>query len=356
MMARATAEWLDGLRVSERGTGWVSPCPACGRERRNATTPSEKRGAVGITRDGHGWTCFPCEASGDALDLVAHKLGGKRFRELGDSYKAEVRAWCVDFLGLDTSAPRAIAAGQARTAAKVARVAELEPERRAEPVYPPAEELAALWAACVPVTADAEASAYLTGRGLDPVRVADLDAARTLPLEAPGLPTWASSWASRRMRLVVPLVDAHGAMRSVLARTVIPSAELPADALKSAAPKGYGRAGLVLACPFARRVLEHGAKPSWWADDAPVFRVVVAEGEIDFLTCAADASHAPAVLGVTAGSWTAELAARIPDGALVVVATDDDKGGEAYARRIVDTLAPRMRAGRVSVERWRPRA
>jgi DNA primase len=126
------------------------------------------------------------------------------------------------------------------------------------------------------------------------------------------------------------------------------------------APKGYDKAKLVFACPFARLVLKHGAKPSWWADDAPTFRVVVAEGEIDFLTCAADASdaneHAAAVLGVTSGSWTAELAARVPDGAVVVVATDDDKGGEAYARRIVDTLAPRMRAGRVSVERWKPRA
>ena len=373
-MMGATAEWLDGmkragvlevaaalgLRVSERGTGWVSPCPACGRERRNASTPSEKRGAVGLTRDGHGWTCFPCEASGDALDLVAYKLGGKRFRELGDSYKAEVREWCGGFLGLDTTAPRALAASQARKAARVARVSDLELERTAEPVYPPAEELAALWAACVPVVHDEAAALYLLGRRIEPFRVADLDAARALPLDASGLPAWANSWASRRLRLVVPLVDVRGAMRSVLARTIVPSAELPPDALKSAAPKGYGRAGLVLACPFARRVLEHSAKPSWWTDDAPAFRVVVAEGEIDFLTCAAEASdaneHAPAVLGVTSGSWTAELAARIPDGTTVVVATDDDKGGETYARRIVETLAPRMRAGLVRVERWRPGA
>jgi len=152
-------------------------------------------------------------------------------------------------------------------------------------------------------------------------------------------------------------VDTHGAPRSVLARTVVPSAELPPDALKSAAPKGYGRAGLVLACPFARRVLEHGARPSWWADDAPAFRVVVAEGEPDFLTWATDASeaneHAPAVLGVTSGSWTAELAARIPDGAEVVVRTHADKGGAAYASKILETLAPRI-AGRRLVVRLAP--
>ena len=382
MMAGAHAEWLEGMRRarvlevasalgltvgSTNGNPWISPCPACQQKRRNAKPTAmrepargEKRGAIVPVDGGAGWWCSFCHAGGDALRLVELHEGGRPWAELGESDRARVREWCGGFLGLDTSSPGAIAVSQARKAAKVARVAELEPAPSAAPVYPPAEELAALWAACVPVTDDAEASAYLSGRGIDPVRVAELDAARALPLEGADLPPWARVWRSRRLRVVLPLVDFRGVPRSVLARTVVPSAELPEGTLKSMAPKGYGRAGLVLACPFARRVLELGAKPSWWADDAPTLRVIVAEGEVDFLAWCAEASdaneHAPAVLGVTSGSWTAELAARIPDGAVVVVATDDDKGGDRYATKILETLAPRMRVGLVRVERWRPRA
>ena len=205
------------------------------------------------------------------------------------------------------------------------------------------------------MTDDAEASAYLAGRGIDPVRVADLDAARALPLDV--RPSWtvhrpdedrpAAPWADTGHRLLVPMFDASAVMRNVRARYL------------GAGPcgrKGSARgsvAGLVFACPLARQVLERGARPSWWTDDAPAFRVIVAEGEIDFLTWATEASdaneHAPAVIGIVSGSWTAELAARIPDGAEVVVRTHADRGGVEYATKVLETLAPRIAARRVVV-------
>jgi len=365
MMAAGSraAPWLDGMKRARvldvaaalglhtrpargAGGGEVWPCPACGRDRRNATTAGEKRGAIGVRREGLGWHCFPCDAAGDALDLASHHIGGRRFRDLADHSKAEARDWCGRFLGLDTSR-RGAGGTQVRKLA-VARAPEA-PERE-DPAFPPAEELAALWGACVAVTDDAAAGAWLAGRGLDVARLADLDAVRALPLEAAGLPAWARSWGSRAMRLVVPLVDAHGRPRSVLARTVTPSAELPADARKSVAPAGFARAGLAMACPLARQVLGLGARPSWWSGP---LRVVVAEGEPDYMTWASASSdaaeHAPAVLGIVGGSWTPDLAERIPDGAELVVRTHDDDAGAVYATKIVATMAGRVAARRIAV-------
>jgi len=103
---------------------------------------------------------------------------------------------------------------------------------------------------------------------------------------------------------------------------------------------------LLLADGVGRLVLETGAAPTWWpAGDA--LRLVVAEGETDFLTWATRygdaAEDAPGVLGLWAGSWTAEIAARIPDGARVVVRTDPDDAGDRYAARVWRELAARCK-------------
>ena len=58
--------------------------------------------------------------------------------------------------------------------------------------------------------------------------------------------------------------------------------------------------------------------------------------------------EAPAVLGVTAGGWTEEIAKRIPAGARVILATDQDKAGEKYARSIAATLQG------YDLRRWKP--
>lgn len=346
------ARALGGLAIDEKRRA-LSPCPACGAGQRH-TKAGDRRGAVGLRRDGRGWRCFQCEASGDALGLVAYQLGGAKLGELSDARKAEVREWCSRFLGLDTSAP------PRRAAAPLRRVRPPEPERTAEPVYPPAEELAAVWAACVPVTDDPEVSGYLNGLHILPAEVARLDLARALPASAT-CPAWAGtgegarwrSWAAQGARLVVPLVDAHGAMRSVLARF---PREVEKPWPKSLAAKDYERAGLVLANDRARAWLG--------GTDAPPGPCLVLEGEKDYLLTAvgpawgktwADVGVAlPAALGVFSGSWSRPLADRIPDGSHVAIATDDNPAGEAYAREIGESLAARVVAGRLRADRRRP--
>ena len=68
-----------GLK-SMRGHSY-GPCPACGSDARGS---SDKRGPIGLTKDGHGWTCHGagCNGAGDLADLLAWKQSGARVREL----------------------------------------------------------------------------------------------------------------------------------------------------------------------------------------------------------------------------------------------------------------------------------
>jgi hypothetical protein len=120
---------------------------------------------------------------------------------------------------------------------------------------------------------------------------------------------------------------------------------------KCVSPTGYEVRGLVMADALARVLF---ALDDVRGVNEPT--VCVAEGVPDFLTLATEWSDAdetaPAVLGIVSGSWTSEIAARIPDGSVLIVATDPDPAGDKYLMTIVGTLAERMRAGRVRVKRW----
>ena len=82
----------------------------------------------------------------------------------------------------------------------------------------------------------------------------------------------------------------------------------------------------------------------------PARAVVITEGEPDYLTWASAVKHADphlvapsdaAVLGIFNGSWTDEIAARIPSGCTVHIRTDDDTAGNKYAADVHKTLAGR---------------
>jgi hypothetical protein len=205
---------------------------------------------------------------------------------------------------------------------------------------PPAAEAIALWNRATPANEDPEVTAMLDRRGVDPYLVADRDLMRALP-ERGALPEWATvgglRWDQSRHRGLVPTFEALGGHQSLRARSTVQDAEP-----KEVAPAGHSATGLVMADAGARQMLETGALfgPLW-----------VAEGTIDFLVAATTWSDSSdvAVLGIMSGSWTPELAARIPDQAHVVIATDDDETGDKYAARIVESLL-----GRVSLERWHP--
>jgi predicted nuclease with TOPRIM domain len=103
-----------------------------------------------------------------------------------------------------------------------------------------------------------------------------------------------------------------------------------------------------MADPMAQEILRTGARPSNLGDGE--LWVIVAEGEIDYLTAVQlSAAYPVATFGIVSGSWTREIAARIPDGAIVVAATDPDPAGDRYAEQIFATF----RGRRVKLNRWR---
>jgi hypothetical protein len=214
----------------------------------------------------------------------------------------------------------------------------------AAPERPPRRELLDLWARSRHVLDDPQVSAWLHGRGIDASLVDDRELARAIPsdLTPPALPYWANlrgPWPARGYRLLLPLWDSAGNLASVHARHVHADAEP-----KGAFPSGYQMAGTVLADSAGALMLRTRelARPLWITEGAP-----------DFLTAATAwgdaADPGTAVLGILSGSWTAEVTARVPDGARVVIAVHHDSAGEACVERIASTLA-----GRVQLERWTP--
>lgn len=371
------AEWVDALgrehvlevakalgletRAPRGASGGSCACPACAAVRRHPSR-HDRRLAIGVRREGRGWRCYECDAHGDQLHLVAIALEGRRWNELGSEPKARVRAWVMEWLRI----------GQPPSSTPTPKRMELR-DADAPPEYPPQAEVLALWEHAIPVRRDERAVRWLGDRGLSALRIAQLDLCRVLPWGLP-CPAWAGRpaleatedkpavearpWSRSAYRCVFPMFDAHGVMRSLLARYVgkppTPQAEPRAHkraALKSRAPHGFERRGLVLACPRAERLLrgERLEQPA---------RVVVAEGEMDLCAWSTATKVVPGevlvVLGVFAGGWTSEHAARIPDGSTVVIATHHDQGGEAYARQVSESLSARREAGAITMKRWRP--
>ena len=106
----------------------------------------------------------------------------------------------------------------------------------------------------------------------------------------------------------MPVFDEHGRLRSVRACRTDPGiVPVSLDVPKRLPPKGYRAEGLIMANSLGRIVLAGGVVPSWWPESKPL-RIVVCEGEPDFLTWASEYSDgdetAPAVFGVVSGSWT----------------------------------------------------
>lgn len=387
------------------GRQTLGPCPACEAERRGSADPR-----LPLLAGRGGWSCVRCSAHGGPLELVARvvaKWDGED-KPSGEHWRI-VRAWYAEH---DWCDPDGAAAGT--TVRREPRPARVEPRRLPVPedlaalwaACPPVIDPAAdLWRPLLGDRAEGDVAAWLRARGLDPALVAERDLARALPWlpeTPPGLrmygasqyvntrqtrmwsrampdpknPPWCEevrecrelpagfSWYELGYRLAVPLYDAAGRLASLHGRCVTLPAERPAPLYlvpadrpaldvvkpwKGRAPAGFAVAGLVMADALGRELLTTGRRPAWWPAEVP-FRVVVAEGEPDFLTWATrwadSAEDAPAVLGVVAGSWTAELAARIPDGARVIVRTHADKDGDKYAANIRATLAGRCEVRR----------
>ena len=270
--------------------------------------------------------CFACDFGGDVFDLVAVAHGLETRRDF-----PEVLRLAAELAGVPSDG-----IGARRGSFKP------RPHFLVEASYPPAEEVSGLWAAGRPVGDVPKVVGWLKSRALDAGAVEDFDLARALPLGV-RLPCWAAcrgqAWGEAGYRLLLPMFDGLGVLRSLRARRVV-NGEGP----KNLAPAGFSTGGLVMADALGRKLLATGRRPEGWPDAVPL-QIVVAEGEPDFLTWGTRFSDgnatAPAVLGLVSGSWTSGIAGRLPDGARVIVRTHLDEPGEKYARAVHESLRGR---------------
>ncbi|MCA9000546.1 MAG: hypothetical protein KDB61_01390 [Planctomycetes bacterium] len=333
------SDWLEAARdlpvvdvavrlgLEVRGGRSLAPCPSCGADVRSRTH-HDHRGPIGVTPNGRGWRCHKCDAHGDAIQLARECLGVEALPAFfGGS--GNLKPW-------NPPIPKP----------KAPDTPEL--------LRPPGDEVADLWVRCLPVTDDADVRAWASGRGWDLAtlaHVADRDLARALPPD--GLPPWArfgrrTPWSVSGHRLIVPLWGATGDLVSVRARYCLPGGTPRAKALgpfrdRPDTEPGYSVRGLAMGDAVTVAMLRTGQPPEWW--EGKPFELWIAEGEPDFLRLATwwgDAGdHAPAVLGIIAGSIDAPLMARVPTGAVVTLATDDDRAGDKYAVAAWKELAVR---------------
>jgi hypothetical protein len=330
----------DAQSFRRQPAGLLVRCPSPNHQDRTPSCSIQERGGVLV------WKCHGCDAGGDVLELVAavRGLSTKRdFRAVLLEAARLANLWSI----VEEIEGRVDARENQRETPPPKRAPTPDPAPRP---YPPGDEVADLWSGAVPISREKRVAEYLAGRSIAPEAVEDLDLARALP-EGLRVPWWAgykgaaavaSTWIELGYRLIVPMFDAEGTMRSVRAWRVVDG-----EGPKRLPPSGHGAKGLVMADATARTLLELGK----WSPGMDG-RVVIVEGEPDFLTWATrfsdGAETVPAILGILSGAWTPELAARIPDGARVVVRTHGDQAGDKYAATIGATLAERCTLRRAS--------
>jgi hypothetical protein len=274
---------------------------------------------VGVTGSGGGWRCHRCQAGGDGADLVAWAVLGVDRREATAEQADEARAWAAE-RGLVAPDPASPA---------TARVAYVPPAPRVEapPRYPSAElvtqaraclgHLPARWPwwAAREYASPRDARVALRGTGAGELFV--------------GIPA--------AYCLVIPLCDYTGATRSYHLRRV------DGGTPKTRNPTGYSVAGLA----FLDRVA-HGAAVAGEMPDA-----IICEGVTDYLYACSIAPPDVAVIGGISGSWPILSRLRWRPDARVIVATDGDGPGDAYAAAIAGELA-RSPSPPAAVVRVRP--
>lgn len=335
-IARVAAE----LQIPLARRADLAWCPACNHRGHGSARTF-------ATKSGDRWKCHRCNASGDVVDLVAVALTGEPLPRGHSQAAEEVRDWFASRGWCSAAEDR-----PAPVRREVPRTPPPGAEAKQELPPPPRAEVLALLQSCGLASEDPEVSAWLERRLGDGARDRrGLVGALPRDVVQPGWAKWRVGdgprkvwrpWAELGYRVILPMFGPDGLAYSVRARHVgTPSPDDP----KALPPIGCGYRGLVMACRVARMMLARGERPR--SCRGP-FHLVVTEGEPAFLMWCMS-SKVDAVLGVVSGSWTAELAARIPDRTHVTIATDHDKKGELYASKIVSSLQ-----GRCRLARWSP--
>jgi hypothetical protein len=288
------------------------------------------------TYGSHGWRCWhgDCGIGGDAIDLVSVFLTG---RTLGtDSHgKRTVHDW-LSGAGL-------LADGDA-----VRHLRALPAPAPVSDNWPDRGEVMDLWSASRPITEDLAVQRWIAARYGDHAErlialIAHLDLARAIPLAGPH-PGWARfggrRWIEASYRMVFPLCDHTGEIRSLRARRVgaAEGGRLP----KAVPAQGVGCRGLVLGCDRARALLAGAPMPASWPAGRLV-RAVVVEGETDWMSWLSRRTSItdPALIGVYSGAWSQHHAEALPHGTILAVRTDDNPAGHRYAEGIAESCRGR---------------
>lgn len=216
-----------------------------------------------------------------------------------------------------------------------------EREPAPPPSYPPFDEVCELWMEGDPPSRGAAAA--IESWGVDPAAV---DEECRVIRHGAWVPRWARTrgvwWGRGAYEIVLPLRDATMRPRSYMARSIsraLAVSESGPELPKSAAPAGHTTRFLVFANRAARDAVRSG-ECSWGS-------CIIREGERDWLF---DAQHGAPVIGVRGGAWSDELAAALPFGWSLEIATDDDEKGHSMAREIEESLE-RCERGDVSWSR-----
>ncbi len=259
--------------------------------------------------------CFGCNATGDALHLVAAARG----------------------LDLERDFPRVLDEAGALVGVDLfAHTRRPPPPPPPLGTYPPRDEVAALWNAAVPVNrtvvepdrSELAVAFFLARRRWWPPALASLDIVRvTPPPSAYDWPRWWPSPWAKSWRLITRAYRANGEVASIHARAV-DGAEP-----KTRWPYNCRSAGLFFADGRGAAVLR--------GEVASLERVIIVEGLTDTVAMTLeveDAGRAIAVLGLASGSAAALAAVRWPHGIPVVVATHEDQAGHRYAAEVERVL------------------
>lgn len=213
-------------------------------------------------------------------------------------------------------------------------------------VSPSEVSIVSLWAAALSLAVPSARAArvWAERRGLDAQQLLERDLVRVLSPIQPcpsSCRIGGASWTEAGYRLLLPVFDHLGEFAGLRARHVdgpdaarSPIGEAPQAGAHELMPARAPTAGLCFADETGRALLHGSVVPTeiWVGQNGPDFLTLT-----DLLGQTDDR----AVLGVFPGSWTPALAARLPDGARVVLATQASRTGDAHARRIAATLVGR---------------
>lgn len=322
---RATVEHCAlALGYEFRGRAFGPTCPACKSGQRSG---SDRRRPLALTGRGERWwhPYSSCDAHGDALDLVAYTLTGERLGACSQNDKDAVRAWFAAG-GWCKPSRRPV------TLHRLPRPVPKTPKAQRRQDYPPQGDIAALWTASTRLeelisaesygTNDDIAYRFLESRGYDAELLGEQGIAKLLPLEY----DWPKGfhWGGKGIwRLAVLAFDTKGVPRSIHARAVCESDR------KTRWPYSYSATDLLFAEPLAHRML--------MGEHVELETLIVCEGLTDFLSASQAAIRAGsdiAVIGAASGSFGSLSEVAVPRRTQVLVATDDDRHGQRYARNV----------------------